>query len=118
MSPSAAFNFGTSDPDPSFELKHIPYSSQHWPSINRDEELPLHYMSEEKARRRVKVASGSMLGEYDQQEKERYSEYYDDEGKDVYSKIRPKGSHLGSGRLPRPPLPPPTSVVCCPFLFF
>ena len=63
-------------------------------------------MSEDKTRRRVKASTVSV---YDQQDKEPY--YYDDEGKDVYSKLRPKSSRLSSGRLPQPPLPPPTSFV-------
>lgn len=38
--------------------------------------------------------------------------YYDDEGKDVYSKLhRPRVGRLGSGRLPQRPPPPPTSLV-------
>jgi len=55
MSSSSAFKFGTSDPDAPFEFEDIPYPSQHWSAVSREEELPLHYMSEEKARRRVKV---------------------------------------------------------------
>jgi hypothetical protein len=108
MSSSSAFNInlGTSDPDAPFEFEHNPYPRS---SANREEGLPLHYMSEDKTRRRVKAMTVSM---YDQQEKEHnYGEYYDDEGKDVYSKLRPKSSRLSSGRLPQLPLPPPTSVV-------
>ena len=115
MSSSSAFNFGTSDPDAPFEFEDIPYPSHHWSAVNREEELPLHYMSEEKARRRVKAPAGPML---DPQGKEPYGEYYDDEGKDVYNKMRPKNSRLSSGRLPQPPLPPPTSVVNLFFFFF
>lgn len=38
--------------------------------------------------------------------------YYDDEGKDVYSKLqRPRVGRMGSGRLPQRPPPPPTSLV-------
>ena len=112
MSLPAAFNLGTSDPA---EPEDTPYSSHHWTSVNREEELPLHYMSEEKARRRIKAPTGSV--QYDQQGKERYGDYYDDQGKDVYSKLRPKSSRIGSGRLPQPPSPPPTSVVCSFILF-
>lgn len=115
MSSSSAFNLGTSDPDSPFEFEHIPYPSQHWSSVNPEEGLPLHYMSEDKTRRRVKA---STVSTYDQQEKEPYyADYYDDEGKDVYSKLRPKSSRLSSGRMPQPPLPPPTSVVSSIILF-
>ncbi|KAF8147568.1 dolichyl-phosphate-mannose-protein mannosyltransferase [Crassisporium funariophilum] len=68
-------------------------------------------MSEDKARRRVKPSTGAGLGEYEHVEKEHYGDYYDDEGKDVYNKVRPNKSRVGSGRLPQPPLPPPTSVT-------
>ena len=116
MSSSSAFNLGTSDPDAPFEFEHNLYPSQHWSSANREEGLPLHYMSEDQTRRRVKASSVST---YDQQEKEPYyADYYDDEGKDVYSKIRPKSSRLTSGRPPQPPLPPPTSVVSFSITFF
>jgi hypothetical protein len=111
MSSSSAFNLGTNDPDVPFEFEHNPYPNHR----NREEGLPLHYMSEDKTRRRVKASTVSV---YDQQDKEPYyGDYYDDEGKDVYNKLRPKSSRLSSGRLPQPPLPPPTSVVssitCC-----
>lgn len=130
MKPAATVvDFGTTDPDPSFtEYEHDSYtdsytttSHHHWSSRDRDEEqLPLYTnaMTEEKARRRVKGPAHSAGGgaeEYDRGpvlEKEAYGEYYDDEGKDVYNKIRPAAARLGSGRLPQPPLPPPTSLVC------
>jgi hypothetical protein len=114
MNSSTAFNLGTSDPDAPFEIEHNPYPSHHWTSVNRDEELPLHYMSEEKARRRLKASTTSIL----EQEKEQYGDYYDDEGKDVYRKLHPKSSRLSSGRLPQPPSPPPTSVVSSITLYF
>ncbi|KAF9053374.1 dolichyl-phosphate-mannose-protein mannosyltransferase [Panaeolus papilionaceus] len=64
-------------------------------------------MSEEKARRRVKPSG--LAGDFDSShEKEVY--YDDDQGKDVYSKMRPVSSRLGSGRLPPQHLPPPTSL--------
>lgn len=116
MSSSSAYlDLGTSDPDAPSEFEHNPYPSNHWSSVNREEGLPLHYMSEDKTRRRVKAVAVSL---YDQQEKEHhYGDYYDDEGKDVYSKLRPKSSRLSSGRLPQLPLPPPTSVVSSIILF-
>lgn len=131
MKPAAiALDFGTTDPDPTFtEYEHDSYADSytttttthhHWPSRDRDEEqLPLYTnaMTEEKARRRVKGPAhspGVGAEEYDRGhvlEKETYGEYYDDEGKDVYNKIRPAAARLGSGRPPQPLLPPPTSLV-------
>ncbi|KAF8902816.1 hypothetical protein CPB84DRAFT_836063 [Gymnopilus junonius] len=84
MKPSAvAVDFGTSDPD-DFEQIPYPHSSSNitnptpitantWTSIDRDEELPLHYMSEEKARRRVKNPPAVLgpvdgAGEYEHKE--------------------------------------------------
>ena len=107
MSPSSTFNLGTTDPDTPLEFEDTQYLNHHWQPVNPEEELPLHYMSEEKARRRIKASTGSILGE---QEKEHYGDYYDDQGKDVYNKIRPKSSR-SSGRPPPPLLPPPTSIV-------
>ena len=71
-------------------------------------------MSEEKARRRVvRVPAGpaGMGGEHYAHATEHYGDYYDDQGKDVYNKVRPGNVRLGSGRLPQRPLPPPTSLV-------
>ncbi|KAL5511598.1 PMT2 [Sanghuangporus vaninii] len=82
------------------------YQSSHWPS-QQEEELPLHYMTEESARRRVKGGGASSNG----QEDVKHEYTYSDEGKDVYSKMRPmKGLTLG-GRPQRPPPPPPTSLT-------
>ncbi len=84
QSPAIAVDFGT---DPEFEFEEVQYPN-HWSSSNREEELPLHYMSEEKARRRVKA--GPATEEYEHIEKEHYAggQYYDDSGKDVYSKAK------------------------------
>jgi len=120
MKPPAevAVDFGTTDPDASFDFEHVPYPTNHhhhWSLSNREEELPLHYMSEEKARRRVvkgPTGPAGMGGEdHAHSQKEHYGDYYDDQGKDVYNKIRPGNARLGSGRLPQRPLPPPTSLV-------
>ena len=82
------------------------YQTSHW-SSQQEEELPLHYMTEETARRRVKAGSAGSNGADDL--KHEYD--YMDEGKDVYSKMKPmKGPTLG-GRLQRPPPPPPTNLV-------
>lgn len=108
-SSAVAVDFGTADPDAPFEFEEVPYPPNHWSTSNREEELPLHYMSEEKARRRVKPVTTP--DDYEYTEKEEYGDYYDDQGKDIYSKARPVSARLGSGRLPQPPLPPPTSLV-------
>ncbi|KAF8889886.1 glycosyltransferase family 39 protein [Infundibulicybe gibba] len=111
MKPSAvAVDFGA-DPEPrsSSEFEEIPYPSNHWVPPQQEEELPLHYMSEEKARRRV-VRGPS--GNEDLFEKHQYPphNYDDDEGKDVYNKIRPVKPFVGSGRPRQAPPPPPTSI--------
>ena len=120
MKPPAevAVDFGTTDPDASFDFEHVPYPTthhHHWSLSNREEELPLHYMSEEKARRRVVKGPAGPAGmggeDHAHSQKEHYGDYYDDQGKDVYNKIRPGNARLGSGRLPQRPLPPPTSLV-------
>jgi len=113
MKPSAiAVDFGASDPE-DFEEVPYPANHNHWSTVNREEELPLHYMSEEKARRRVKATTTSSAGgpeEYEvTSEKERYPDYYDDESK--YNKVRPHTQRIGSGRMPQAPFPPPTSIV-------
>ncbi|KAH9484580.1 Dolichyl-phosphate-mannose--protein mannosyltransferase 2 [Psilocybe cubensis] len=113
MKPGAvAVDFGTNDPDPAFDFEQVPYpNSNNWTSIDREEDLPLHYMSEEKARRRVVKGPGAPSGgEYEYNEKERYVDYYEDESKDIYNKPRASSARIGSGRLPQPPLPPPTSL--------
>ncbi|KJA15827.1 glycosyltransferase family 39 protein [Hypholoma sublateritium FD-334 SS-4] len=89
-SPAIAVDFGT---DPEFEFEEVQYSNHFW-SPNR-EELPLHYMSEEKARRRVKA--GPTIEEYEHIEIEHYTgrEYYDDSGKDLYGKHLEDEAHCG-----------------------
>lgn len=74
---------------------------------HREEELPLHYMQEEKARRRV-VRAPEADEYYDGEPRE---SYYDDEGKDVYSKMNAAKTGLGGGRVRQAPLPPPSNLV-------
>ncbi|TFK19151.1 dolichyl-phosphate-mannose-protein mannosyltransferase [Coprinopsis marcescibilis] len=127
MQPSAiAVDIDSSDAASDFE--EVPYPAEYYSNTTRqayraEEELPLHYMSEEKARRRV-VQRGGGHGEdgpYEGSgahggggvaEKEALFEYqeYDDAGKDVYNKVRTIQPRIASGRLPAQPLPPPTSV--------
>ena len=66
----------------------------------------MHYLSEDTARRRVKGAAEGNSPEETKAEPE-----YNDEGKDVYNKMRVvKGPTLG-GRPQKPPPPPATSLV-------
>ena len=113
-------NFGTTPPDSprtssDFEEIHYPHTdassnaSFGWTAHSQhDEDLPLYNMNEEKARRRVPHAnSGS----------DAFPAYvegpdvYDDEGKDVYAKMRTSKMPTGSGRPRRPPPPPATTIV-------
>ncbi|EIW84678.1 glycosyltransferase family 39 protein [Coniophora puteana RWD-64-598 SS2] len=77
-----------------------------------NESLPLHYMSEETARRRVAKGPGNSGGFMSGEESEKDMPY-DDTGKDVYSKMRPGAGvpRVSSGRVHRPPPPPPTSIT-------
>lgn len=113
-----AIDIGSSPDSPtriSSDFEEIPYPPNHRATRIPQDDLPLHYMTEDTARRRVPRGPGV-------DEKDAFygrpEAYYDDgEGKDVYSKLRPK-ARVGSGRLHRPPPPPPTSVVrpfsdCC-----
>ncbi len=141
MRPSArpseiALNFGTppggNSPRTSSDFEEISYPSlstspniQHNHITNtwstRQEELPLHHMNEDTARRRFAgrppPLNGTSVGE-EEEYSEKYEGYgrpaapaYDDGGKDVYNKIHAAKSPLGSGKLRRPPPPPPTTIV-------
>ncbi|KAH0583383.1 hypothetical protein H2248_009010 [Termitomyces sp. 'cryptogamus'] len=103
-----AIDFGNDSDTPprsSSEFEEVPYpsSSNNWPA---PEELPLHYMSEEKARRRT------VRGVHDNAPIYTDNGHYgdDDDGKDVYNKIRAVQSRGGSGRPPPSPAPPATSI--------
>ncbi|OSD08401.1 glycosyltransferase family 39 protein [Trametes coccinea BRFM310] len=108
------------DPASSSDFEEIPHPAAHnayWSQSSsthpaRDEELPLHYMSEEKARRRVTRGPGPAGGGFASQVSEKDSDYdaYDDEGKDVYSKMKAMKGPISSGRPRRPPPPPPTTL--------
>lgn len=113
MRPAAvAVDFDSdSAPRTSSDFEDIPYPNTYRTTNRQQEELPLHYMSEEKARRRV-VKGPSTSGDYDNApERERLEDVYDDESKGVYNKIRPVQSHIWSGRVRQAPPPPPTSIV-------
>ncbi len=113
-------NFGSTPPDSprtSSDFEEIQYphtlststNSSSWSAPpRREEELPLHYMNEEKARRRVPRAPGSngMYAGHVEGPDE-----YDNEGKDVYAKMRASKMPPSSGRPRRPPPPPATTIV-------
>ncbi|KAG9226494.1 hypothetical protein CCMSSC00406_0005839 [Pleurotus cornucopiae] len=106
MRPSAfSVDFG-SQQDPTIPSS---FDDHHWKTHRQDDELPLHYMTEEKARRRVPKGP-SAVDSYAPQEKAN-GHYDDDEGKDVYHKQKSLANQrVGSGRLRQPPPPPPTSM--------
>ncbi|OCH88812.1 glycosyltransferase family 39 protein [Obba rivulosa] len=118
--PEIALNLGTPpevSPRTSSDFEEVQYpaaeSLSRTAPPRREEELPLHYsyMNEEKARRRVPRGPGA-AGTYADPLDDQGMDYgpYDDEGKDVYSKMKANKSALGSGRIRRPPPPPPTSL--------
>ncbi|KZT23996.1 glycosyltransferase family 39 protein [Neolentinus lepideus HHB14362 ss-1] len=88
------------------DFEEVPYpthTTNSW-TVNQ-EELPLHYMTEEKARRRVpKAPAGNGL--HDDK-----AEAFDDGGRDAYNKIGSVKGNMGGGRLRRPPPPPPATFT-------
>jgi dolichyl-phosphate-mannose-protein mannosyltransferase len=109
--PGVSLELGTLPEAPtriSSDFEEISYPPAHWTAYHQ-EELPLHYMNEEKARRRVIRGPGVAVG--DAGDADRYE--YDDEGKDVYSKARAvrHGLTTGGGRIRHPPPPPATTIV-------
>lgn len=96
----------------SSDFEDVGYPSQYHPrspyeSTHPEEELPSHYMQEETTRRRGPRAA-QVNEYYDEVQQE---SYYDDEGKDVYSKMSAAKTGLGGGRVRRPPAPPPSNLV-------
>jgi hypothetical protein len=118
MSPTSdvSIDFGNSSAASS-DFEQVSYQDTYW--NKHEEELPLHYMSEEKARRRVARAPGAgttagTVGDNADYSTATYDSNpleYDDEGKDVYAKARQTKGRVGSGRVMKPPPPPPTSIV-------
>jgi len=100
----------------SSDFEEIPYPSHHWSASHREEDLPLHYMNEEKPRRRVPRGPGSAVGHKGGETEE----YELDDRKDVYAKANATnyGHPLGSGRVRQYVPPPPTSIVCFPSLHY
>ncbi|KAL0580607.1 Dolichyl-phosphate-mannose--protein mannosyltransferase 2 [Marasmius crinis-equi] len=131
MKPAAVtleFGGDSSPTRTSSDFEEIHYPTSHPSSHNhhhhsQELELPTYYM-EETARRRTKAATSNGAGSSGYDEKSDYSaaqhdkqhELYDDEGKDVYSKMRlPPGvmmnrNRMGSGRVRQMHTPPPTSL--------
>ena len=113
-----SLNFGTPEVSPrtSSDFEEVPYphqttttTAQGWHTAPREkEELPLHYMGEETARRRVTRTPGGN-GVYDTHVEG--PDEYDDEGKDVYAKLKAARVPISSGRPRRPPPPPATTIV-------
>lgn len=118
-SDSISLNFGTPEVSPrtssDFEEIHYPHyastattttttTAAH--GARREEDLPLHYMGEETARRRVRATPGGN-GVYDSHA-EGKDEYDDD---NVYAKMRAAKVPVSSGRPRRPPPPPATTIV-------
>ncbi|KAF9532737.1 glycosyltransferase family 39 protein [Crepidotus variabilis] len=111
MRPSAvAVDIGSSEPDLPPEYHDPVPSSLTNTRWEQSHQLPLHYMAEDTARRRVKAPMSAGLGYEPDTPKEHYGEYYNDEGKDVYNKLRPQVARIGSGRMPQVHQPPPTSI--------
>ena len=102
--PAVVLTFGASDPDSDFE--HI--------TQDQDQALPLyhHHMEDTARHRRTKGSAEHGDGDGDIELDEKLRLQYDDQGKDVYSKLRaPVRTGLGGGRVRQPPPPPPTSIV-------
>jgi dolichyl-phosphate-mannose-protein mannosyltransferase len=111
--PAVTLDFGL-PPDSSnrtsSDFEEILHPNNHWSYAPPPEELPLHYMNEDKARRRVPRGPGVSPSYGD--EKDAVFDYTDSdgEGKDVYNKARAARNRVGSGRVMQHPLPPPTSI--------
>ena len=90
------------------DFEREPRSSSDYEEIQA-QELPLHYMNEDKARRRVPKGPSS-IGYPSTDDIAARDAYDDDEGKDVYNKARPI-PRLSSGRNRPIHQPPATSIV-------
>ncbi|KAI4520845.1 glycosyltransferase family 39 protein [Schizophyllum commune Loenen D] len=89
------------------DFEREPRSSSDYEEIQA-QELPLHYMNEDKARRRVPKGPSS-IGYPGTDDIAARDAYDDDEGKDVYNKARPI-PRLSSGRNRPIHQPPATSI--------
>lgn len=107
--PQVAIDFGApreSSSASSDEFEQVPYPPDHYRAQQQPQDLPLHYMTEDTARRRVVRSGEPLLGDAGPD-----TELYDDESKDVYSKSKSGKGRVSSGRQRQPPPPPPTTVV-------
>ncbi|KZT43999.1 glycosyltransferase family 39 protein [Sistotremastrum suecicum HHB10207 ss-3] len=96
----------TESPRASSEFEEVSYPT--WSQPRAEEELPLHYMGEDKARRRVKGAQAAPESTvmFDADSPAEYDQG-DDGGKDVYAKLR---QHQTPVSRMRRTSAPPTSV--------
>jgi hypothetical protein len=97
--PSASTFDTPISPRTSSEFEEVTYPT--YTDHHSTEELPLHYM-EDKARRRIKGPSGSGIPDQDQNT----PGYQDEDGKDVYGKLRPPRQTYYKNYPP-----PPTNIV-------
>ena len=98
----------------SSDFVEVAYPPSHWTAApthrNPEEDHLLHYMTDEKARRRAPRGPARSEKEPSIGTKA----YYDDDdgdGKDVYAKFSPT-YRVSSGRPHRPPPPPAMTIVC------
>lgn len=102
-------------PRTSSDFEEVHYPGNNWASSRAPEELPLHYMNEDKDKARRRVTHPAV-----QPGQERENVEFDTEGKDVYAKMKQSHGGIGGGRPRRAPPLPPTSIVricdCYPVL--
>ncbi|KAI0320711.1 glycosyltransferase family 39 protein [Amylostereum chailletii] len=91
------------------KIDYPSHSAPDWAARRREEELPLHYMTEETARRRVTRGPGSSAMGGELESEKNWEE--DDQGKDVYSKAGASSRYGGSGRVMRRAMPPPPTSI-------
>lgn len=114
MSSAVAIDIESDPYLPASEYEQVSHQNTNYHWSEQHQELPLHYMSEETARRRLKPSVGEPYGSPVQKES---FEDYDDESKDVYNKAKLISTRVSSGRPPQRPLSPPTSPVGLPCTF-
>lgn len=101
--PAVAIDLGTGEPDTRASHFGTSHPSNYRTSSQLGEDLPLHYMSEESARRRTVRTAADARSPYREKGP---LENWDDDCK----KLRSIKSHVGSGRIPQPHPPPATNL--------